>query len=330
MDENVMNVRTDLALEAREMAGDISTEMEGVKVIVHKIDDINMHITKVQVLDKKGEEQIHKPIGNYITIECDEIKKSALDNKKDIVEAIAKELKKICDWTNKKVLVIGLGNHNVTPDALGPKVVGRLIVTRHLFQEFEGVSEDVLQNVSAIVPGVMGQTGMETVEIVKGIVDNIKPDLIIAIDALASRRTNRVNSTIQIADTGVHPGSGVGNRRKAINEKTLGVPVIAIGVPTVVDAATIVNDTMEELLVQIKKTYKAADNEKILDEIIKMDDHDKYQLIREILDPYIGEMFVTPKEIDEVISRVSDIISLAVNRTLHPNMSYEEIVSWLS
>lgn len=327
--QEVISVRTDLALEAREMAGDIKTEMEGIKVIVRKIDDLKMHITKVQVLNKKGEEQINKPIGNYITIECEGIKKNSTDEKKDIVEAVSKELRNIYDFKDKNVLVIGLGNQNVTPDSLGPKVVGNLIVTRHLFQEFEGMTDELLQRVSAIVPGVMGQTGMETVEIVKGIVDTIKPDLVIAVDALASRRTNRVNSTIQIADTGVQPGSGVGNKRKALNEKTLGVPVIAIGVPTVVDAATIVNDTMEEILIQIKNMYHSSDDH-IIDEIIKMDDQEKYQLIKEVLTPYVGDMFVTPKEIDEVIERVSDIVSMALNKTLHPNMAYEEIQSWLS
>lgn len=323
-----ISVRTDLALEAREMAGDIKTEMEGIRVIVRKIDDLKMQITKVQVLNEKGVEQINKPVGNYITIECEGIKKNSTDEKKDIVEAVAKELTKIFDWKDKTVLVVGLGNQKVTPDALGPKVAGNLIVTRHLFQEFEGMTDELLQRVSCIVPGVMGQTGMETVEIVKGIVDTIKPDLVIAVDALASRSTNRINSTIQIADTGVHPGSGVGNKRKALNEKTLGVPVVAIGVPTVVDAATIVNDTMEEIFIQIKKISQGNDH--IIDEIMRMDEGEKYQLIKEVLTPYVGDMFVTPKEIDEVMERVSDIVSMALNRTLHPNMSYEEIQSWLS
>ncbi len=326
--KEIISVRTDLALEAREMAGDIKTEIEGIKVIVRKIDDLKMHITKVQVLNEKGVKEINKPIGNYITIECEGIKRNSTDEKKDIVEAVSRELSQICDWKDKTVLVIGLGNQNVTPDSLGPKVVSNLIVTRHLFQEFEGMTDDVLQRVSAIVPGVMGQTGMETVEIVKGIVDTIKPDLVIAVDALASRRTNRINSTIQIADTGVQPGSGVGNKRKALNQKTLGIPVIAIGVPTVVDAATIVSDTMEEILLQIKNMYHGDDG--VIDEIIKMDDGEKYQLIKEVLTPYVGDMFVTPKEIDEVIERISDIVSMAINKTLHPNMSYEEMQSWLS
>ncbi|PKM51066.1 MAG: GPR endopeptidase [Firmicutes bacterium HGW-Firmicutes-7] len=323
-----MSIRTDLALEAREIAGDIKTELKGIKVITEKLTDLNMNITKVQVLDEQGEKQINKPIGNYITIECEGIKRNSTDQKKDIVEAVANELKKICDWRNKTILVIGLGNQRVTPDSLGPKVVANLIVTRHLFQEFEGMNDDVIQPVSAIAPGVMGQTGMETVEIVKGVVDAIKPDIVIAVDALASRRTNRVNTTIQIADTGVHPGSGVGNRRKGLTQKTLGVPVIAIGVPTVVDAATIVNDTMEELINQIKHNTNSSGQ--IIDAMIQMTDVEKYKLIKEILYPYVGDLFVTPKEIDEVIERISDILAMALNRTLHPDMEYEEIRSWLS
>ncbi|PKM96215.1 MAG: GPR endopeptidase [Firmicutes bacterium HGW-Firmicutes-1] len=327
MEEEKMSIRTDLALEAREIAGDIKTELKGIKVITEKLDELNMHITKVQVLDEDGEKQIHKPIGNYITIECEGIKRNSTDEKKDIVEAVANELKKIVDLRNKTILVIGLGNQRVTPDSLGPKVVANLIVTRHLFQEFEGMNDDVIQSVSAIAPGVMGQTGMETVEIVKGVVDTIKPDIVIAVDALASRRTNRVNTTIQIADTGVHPGSGVGNRRKGLTQKTLGVPVIAIGVPTVVDAATIVNDTMEELINQVKSSNGSG---QIIDAMFQMTDVEKYKLIKEILYPYVGNLFVTPKEIDEVIERISDIVAMALNRTLHPDMEYEEIRSWLS
>jgi len=328
MNSDKVNIRTDLALEAREMAGDIKTELQGIKVEIEEDKDINMKITKVQVLDHEGESQINKPIGNYITIECEDIKRGAFDNKKDLVEAIAKELNNIFDFKDKTILVVGLGNQNVTPDSLGPKVVEGLIVTRHLFQEFKDVTDEYLQKVSALAPGVMGQTGMETVEIIKGVVDTIGPDLVIAIDALASRKTTRVNTTIQIADTGVHPGSGVGNRRKGLNEETLGVPVIAIGVPTVVDAATIVNDTMEELFIQLKNLNNK--NGEIIDQIINLEETEKYQLAKEILYPYVGNMFVTPKEIDEVIDRISDIISTVINRVVHPNLEYEEIKSWLS
>lgn len=327
MENQGFSPRTDLALEAREMVGDVRTELSGIKVESEQNKDLHLNITKVQVLNEEGEKQIHKPIGNYITIESDAFKNSALENKKEIVERIATELKQIMDFSNKLILVIGLGNHNVTPDALGPMTVSKLIVTRHLFQEFDNMG-DVLQKVSALVPGVMGQTGMETVEIIKGVVEIIKPDVVVAIDALASRKTKRVNATIQISDTGVHPGSGVGNRRKGLTMETLGVPVIAIGVPTVVDAATIVSDTLDELIKQFKKIKPSSDS--IMDSIVGLEDHEKYQLIKEVLNPYLGDLFVTPKEIDEVIIRLSDIVSLSLNLALHPKMTYEEVLSFVS
>lgn len=323
------NIRTDLAIEAREMIKEVDSELKGIEVTIEEIEDIDMRITKVGVLNDEGAKKIRKPIGNYITIECDGIKTSATDNKKDIVTAVSDELKKLIDSRDKTILVVGLGNQEVTPDSLGPKVITRLLVTRHLFQQFEDVpNDDYLQRVSAIAPGVMGQTGMETLEIIKGIVDTIKPDIVVAVDALASRRTSRVNSTIQIADTGVHPGSGVGNRRKGLNKETLGVPVIAVGIPTVVDAATIVNDTMEELIIQIKKVAQKSDG--FINVVESMQEHEKYQLIKEVLYPYVGNMFVTPKEIDEVIKRVSDIVALSINMAIHPKMEYEELKSWLS
>jgi spore protease len=323
------NIRTDLAIEAREMIKEVDSELKGIEVNISNIEDIDMVITKVEVLNEEGANKIRKPIGNYITIECEAIKNNATDNKKDIVTAVSNELRKLIDSKDKTILVVGLGNQEVTPDSLGPKVIGKLLVTRHLFQQFEDVpNDDYLQKVSAITPGVMGQTGMETLEIIKGIVNTVKPDIVVAVDALASRKTSRVNSTIQIADTGVHPGSGVGNRRKGLNKETLGVPVIAVGVPTVVDAATIVNDTMEELIIQIKKAANKSDG--FIDVLESMKEHEKYQLIKEVLYPYVGNMFVTPKEIDEVVMRVSDIVALSLNMAIHPKMEYEELKSWLS
>lgn len=210
------------------------------------------------------------------------------------------------------VLIVGLGNRQVTPDALGPYVVDNLNITRHIIKEYGryAVGEQNVKLVSAIVPGVMGQTGMETVEIVKGVVKETKPDFVIAIDALAARSSKRLNRTIQIADTGIHPGSGVGNHRNAINEETLGVPVIAIGVPTVVDAATIVNDSMENLIAALETSetlrgvgvvmqgYNAAE---------------KYELVKELISPHLNGMFVTPKDIDDTVRRISFTISEALN-----------------
>ena len=218
----------------------------------------------------------------------------------------------LMDKEDLSVLIVGLGNRQVTPDALGPHVVDNLCVTRHIVKEYGkyAMGMEHANLVSAIVPGVMGQTGMETVEIVKGVVDETDPDLVIAIDALAARNSRRLNRTIQIADTGIHPGSGVGNHRNGLTKESLGVPVIGIGVPTVVDAATIVNDTMENLINALEtsemlkgvgdvlRTYNAAE---------------KYELVKELISPHLNGMFVTPKDVDEMVKQISYTISEGLN-----------------
>ncbi|MCT4543603.1 MAG: GPR endopeptidase [Vallitalea sp.] len=327
--EEQYNVRTDLAIEAREMVGEEDVEIKGVEVIVDNINDIDLSITKVNILDEYGAKELNKPIGSYITMECELMKQNDPEAHEKIVRELAKQLNELVKVDkDMTVLIVGLGNRDVTPDSLGPRAVSNILVTRHLFKEFGEPEGDGLNKVSAIIPGVMGQTGMETFEIIQGIVNKVKPSVVIAIDALASRRTSRVNSTIQIADTGVHPGSGVGNRRQGLTKESLGVPVIAIGVPTVVDAATIVNDTMEELLVEMKK--QAKENSEIYDMINNISEQEKYQLIKEILYPYVGNMFVTPKEIDAVIKRLSNIIASSLNIMLQPSMEFDEITKFLS
>ena len=193
-------------------------------------------------------------------------------------------------------MVVGLGNRDVTPDALGPHVIEKLNVTRHIIKEYGkyAMNEKEAHMVSAIAPGVMAQTGMETSEIVKGIVNEIHPDFVVAIDALAARNTKRLNRTIQIADTGINPGSGVGNHRQGITKETLGIPVIAIGVPTVVDAATIVRDTMENVLENVEPA-------------------EKYEVMENLIAPHLYGMFVTPKDIDETVARIGATISQALN-----------------
>jgi spore protease len=328
--EQKYNVRTDLAIEAREMVGEEDVEIKGVEVIIDEIGDIDLSITKVNVLDEHGSKTLNKPVGSYITMECELMKQNDPEAHEEIVRELAKQLNDLIKIEkDMSVLVVGLGNWDVTPDSLGPRAVSNVLVTRHLFEEFgQPEGEDGFNKVCAIIPGVMGQTGMETFEIIHGIVNKIKPNVVIAIDALASRRTSRVNSTIQIADTGVHPGSGVGNRRKGLTEESLGVPVIAIGVPTVVDAATIVNDTMEELMIEMKK--QAGKNTEIFDMIDRFNEQEKYQLIKEVLYPYVGNMFVTPKEIDAVIKRLSNIIASSLNIMLQPNLEFDEITKFLS
>ena len=210
------------------------------------------------------------------------------------------------------MLVAGLGNREVTPDAVGPYVADHLSITRHIVKEYGkyAMGEEKVHLTSAIVPGVMAQTGMETVEIIKGIVAETKPDFVIAVDALAARNSKRLNRTIQIADTGINPGSGVGNHRNAITKETVGVPVIAIGVPTVVDAATIVNDTMENLV-------KAMETSELLKGVgvVLQGYHaaEKYELIKELISPHLNGMFMTPKDIDETVRVISHTISDGLN-----------------
>ena len=221
---------------------------------------------------------------------------------REISEKLAEHLKTLMGEGEKSVLIVGLGNREVTPDALGPYVVQNVRITRHLIREYGAASlgEEQMNPISGIVPGVMAQTGMETVEIVKGVVKQTHPDLIIAVDALAARSTKRLSRTIQITDTGINPGSGVGNHRNGLNRQVIGIPVIAIGVPTVVDAASIVNDTMENMV-------RALDEE---------DGTEKYHLIKERIPSHLNTMFVTPKDIDETVKRLSYTISEGLNIAL--------------
>lgn len=236
----------------------------------------------------------------------------------DYHREISAELKKFLasimkgDQEDYSVLVVGLGNRKVTPDALGPYVVDNLNITRHIVKEYGkyAMGEEHVRLVSAIVPGVMGQTGMETVEIIRGIVNETNPDLIIAIDALAARSSKRLNRTIQIADTGINPGSGVGNHRNAITEETVGVPVLAVGVPTVVDAATIVNDTMENFLAALETSESLKGVGVVMQGYSAAE---KYELVKELISPHLNGLFVTPKDIDETVKRISYTISEALN-----------------
>jgi spore protease len=257
------------------------------------------------------------------------MKENDLETHEEIVKIMAKKLEKLRKLKkNSVILVVGLGNWNVTPDALGPKVVSKILVTRHLSEHLPEELHGMVRSVSAISPGVMGLTGIETSEIIRGVVDRVKPDLVIAIDALAARRTSRINATIQIGDTGVNPGHGMGNRRVALNEKTLGVPIIAIGVPTVVDAATLVNDTMDRMLAAMAK--QAPKGTEFFEMLMSLADEEKYHLIQEILNPYTGNMFVTPKEVDAVIERLSNIIANAVNLALHPGIKKDDFRRYLN
>lgn len=317
-------VRTDLAIEARELAQESGNDeaLDGVTVQTENLSHCT--ITHVRIDTPSGSEKMGKPIGNYITIESDCLKENDIQRHETIMHETAKNISQLAKLKkNATILVVGLGNWNITPDALGPKVISKILVTRHLHDTLPDELTNTVRSVAAISPGVMGITGIETGEIIKGVVAKLKPDLVVAIDALAARKFSRINATIQMSDTGVSPGAGVGNKRMTLDEKSLGVPVIALGVPTVVDAATLVNDTMDRLLAEmIAQTKEGSEFYKMLH---SMDTDEKYQLILEILNPYVGNMFVTPKEVDAVIDRLANIIANAINMALHPGITMEDI-----
>lgn len=305
-------IRTDLALEARESYGEDDIRIRGVKIEEEADEEREIYTTIVRIETENGAKAMGKPVGTYITIEAPNMSTPDEDYHREISEELAKYLRQIMGGHEGSVLVVGLGNRDVTPDALGPDVVNNLHITRHMIKEYGRAAANLEQEeeISAIVPGVMAQTGMETLEIIKGVVEETSPGIVIAIDALAARSTKRLNRTIQITDTGINPGSGVGNHRNAINEETLGIPVIAVGVPTVVDAATIVNDTMEELIAQMDSS---ASMQRLGGTLGTLNQAEKHQMIRELISPHLNTMFVTPKDIDETVKYLSYTISEGLN-----------------
>lgn len=281
------HVRTDLALEAKESADEKKEDVRGVRVEEFYEESSDIRITKVIIESKNGAKELGKPMGTYITLEAPNMAEPDEEYHSEISEELAKHVNALLPKTEgeKSILIVGLGNREVTPDALGPNVVNNMMITRHIIKEYgkAAYGREEVNLISAIVPGVMEQTGMEASEIVKGIIDETNPDVVIAIDALAARSTKRLNKTIQVTDTGIHPGSGVGNHRNAITHESLGVPVIAIGVPTVVDAATIISDATEQTF------------------------HGNREL---------GNFYMTPKNIDETVKRLGFTISEALNIAL--------------
>ncbi|MBU5486594.1 GPR endopeptidase [Clostridium sp. MSJ-8] len=322
------NVRTDLACESHNLyVEENNSEPDGIEV-EETIQD-GTKITIVKVMDKNGEKLLGKPIGTYITLEVPEYTAYDGELMNDVASALGKTLKKLTQIdSNKSVLVVGLGNVKVTPDALGPKVIEKIMVTRHLRDVMPDIITDDVVSVGAMSPGVLGITGIETSEIVSAVVDKIKPDLVICIDALASRKTDRVNRTIQICNSGIAPGAGVGNNRRKLNKETLGVEVISIGVPTVVHASTIASDAIDLVIDDmISKSTKGKEFYKMLKQI---DKQEKGILIQELLEPYMTELVVTPKDIDVMIDSMSKIIADGINIAIQPNMTMEEINKFLN
>lgn len=355
LDLSKYSVRTDLAIEAKGMADESRTpeqkekspEIEGV--IVKERDENGIKITSLQITEQGAELTGKKP-GNYLTLEVQGIRQKDTALQDQVVDVFAKEFSQFMEGLNiskdASCLVVGLGNWNVTPDSLGPQVVENLLVTRHLFKlQPENVQEG-FRPVSAISPGVMGITGIETSDIITGIIDKSKPDFVIAIDALAARSIERVNTTIQISDTGIHPGSGVGNKRKELSMDTLGIPVIALGIPTVVDAVSITSDTIDFILKHFGREMREGDKpskaltpagmtfgkKKVLtDEDMPSDEHrqqflgvigtledeEKRRLIHEVLSPLGHNLMVTPKEVDTFIEDMATVVANGLNEALH-------------
>ncbi|MDQ0156024.1 GPR endopeptidase [Robertmurraya andreesenii] len=364
IDLSKYSVRTDLAVEAREMViaerkkKDVYEEenisdIEGVIIKEREENDIKVSLVEIT---EEGANAIGKKPGKYLTLEVIGIRQQDTELQEKVQETFAQEfahfLKQLGIKEDASCLVVGLGNWNVTPDALGPQVCENLLVTRHLYELQPESVEEGYRPVSAIAPGVMGLTGIETSDIILGVVEKTKPDFVIAIDALASRSIERVNSTIQISDTGIHPGSGVGNKRKELSKGTLGIPVIAIGVPTVVDAVSITSDTIDYILKHFGKEMKEGNRpsraltpagmtfgkrKKLTDEdlpeehhrktflgmIGTLEDEEKRKLISEVLSPLGHNLMVTPKEVDVFIEDMANLIASGLNASLHQSINQD-------
>ncbi len=301
-------VRTDLALEARESIGEAESELRGVSVEEYYRETEDVRVTKVTIDTRNAAKTMGKPMGIYVTMEAPAMVEPDEDYHREISKCLAEELLKLLpeEEEEQNILVVGLGNREVTADALGPQTVDNLYITRHIVREYgkAAYSCNRMPLLSALEPGVMAKTGMETAEIVKGVVSETKPDILIVVDALAARSTKRLNRTIQITNTGIQPGSGVGNHRNALTKESLGVPVIAIGIPTVVDSATIVMDAMEKLL----------EGEENVDAV-------KYMSRQQPPFPELNNMYMTGKDIDAVIKRISFTVSEGINIAMEMRMS---------
>ena len=298
--------RTDLAFEARELWNESAgqkTKLSGVEARDYVRQ--GCQVTAVRILNDKGAEAIGKPVGNYVTVEISGFSSREEDGFGRVCRAVSEELRQMLRLPDGgTVLAVGLGNTRITPDAVGPKAIENTMVTRHLVENIPEYFGGFRQ-VAAITPGVLGTTGVESMEIIRGVAEKVKPEMIIVVDALASRRMSRLCNTVQLADTGIVPGSGVGNSRSALNRDTMGIPVIAIGVPTVVDAATLAIDMMNE------SGISAGHNEAaIFDRAVSL--------------------IVTPKDIDALVADVSKVIGYAINLSLHDGIGMEDINGFLS
>lgn len=319
----VRNYRTDLAVEAKEMVTrHVRDDIPGVQVVTEKYQDVT--VTRVNISTPEGEQVMGKVRGSYVTLEALGLRKKNTPLQEHMMKLLTQELAKLANLPRQAtVLVIGLGNWNVTPDALGPRVTEQVVVTRHLQDYVSPELKDGIRSVCALSPGVLGLTGIETAEIVAGVVGRLKPDLVICIDALAAASSSRVTTTIQISNSGIHPGSGVGNKRFGLTQESLGVPVIAIGVPTVVHAASIANDTINTLLenAHFNRYFKSMQN---------LSPSERQSIVQQVLPEAMGDLMVTPKEIDTLISDIASVVAGGINSALHPHIDYDNIHTYLN
>lgn len=316
MNKKYLSFRTDMADERVDTYKRVHnlSQVDGIKVNSNNKNGVI--ITEVEVLNENGEKAVLKKVGKYITMEISDLNYLNEDEKENIKEEVSKVIKNLIgDNKKESVLIVGLGNISVTPDALGPKVVKSIDVTRHLIKFAKELVEPDTRAISAISPGVLGTTGIETSEIINSIVEKTKPDIIIAIDSLASGSIHRIGNTIQFSNTGITPGEGVRNKREGLNKETLGIPVIAIGVPTVVDMATITNEAIDKMIDNAKNEIGNEVNKEQQENILKvfetLEQDTRYDMIANVLNTQ--NYIVTPKEIDNVIDSVSDIISSGIN-----------------
>ena len=306
------NFRTDLALERREIyrkANHIEEEIPGIETEESTISE-TIQVTRVKIKTGEGSAALGKPIGDYITIDVKKMKSITLEEEEKIAQTLSEELKAIIGKhvdAQGEILVVGLGNLYSTPDSLGSKVIKEIDVTRHIKKYLPQYIEKDAREVSAVSPGVLGTTGIETQEILKGIVDHIKPKLILVIDSLASKSIERISKTIQISDTGIIPGGGVNNSRKELTEETLGCPVIALGIPTVVESAVLVNDCLDIFIDKLQEEAKSNTYLNTLKE------ENNYEEIKEALMPGDYNLIVTPKEIDELIENMKNVVAKGIN-----------------
>ncbi|MDD3410529.1 MAG: GPR endopeptidase [Eubacteriales bacterium] len=297
-------VRTDLAMEC---VGEDSKRMDGVNVQTELRDGVRC--TRIRIETQRAADLLGKRMGNYVTLEYGDLPKCEPQKQQQIARLVCQSVFDMLP-ENGEILVVGLGNRNVTADALGTRVVERMLVTRHLRQTMCDSVQRKLRGVSAIAPGVLGLTGIETAELCRGLVQHVQPSAVIAIDALAAFESERICTTIQITDTGIDPGSGVGNHRLGLNEETLRVPVIAVGVPMVVYASTIARDAMAHLLDE----YHLSEHREASD-----------ALLHQVSDGVLGDMVVTPREIDELVLSIAEVISSGLNQALHPAMDSDSL-----